>query len=715
MSEADKLHVPAGSLAEALKSHWSIPSDGYTSPMRRALLLAALFGFAVTPPLEPRATAAPQASDTGPGRFLTVKSWQLTWTMQVTQTSTFRNGRSSANGTSTLTLDDTDEGAGIVDSEGTWTGNGQVDASSVFHEEELNSGKHREGGGSTTSTAVLNIAVDRGTYEFSVACDEPVMGQASQWSPARPRRNFTDTIPVVCPGVTPQRLPTSGLTLSGTSTHRNDGDGEVATINWTISPVGAEDYELLIEPVGDYDTWLPEGHLRDDLPDEATGANRISFRVRFQKVGGGVPRQRPAAFEFDLLDGSNEKGVCLNYPSAATADRKFDLRFHEGDGRFSEVSDDGVHAVQESPESLDFRVEVHSFDFAAYGQLRIKAKMAGGREVMGRFVPTGRERIPIPRDDDGDRISDLWESRNGAGGAAPDEDADRSPSGQARAGDGITLFEEYRGFVRLKGRGAERVHHRTDPNVKSLFVIDEERLFSPEDWATATAMESFRLSADLVGTGTTGKPAVRNATNFNRGFANGPEFDYAVRLQTQGGRAGDATQLGNTEMPEDIADNPGDVEFVMVSPSRIRAWVQNALPRILEQLNDRFRAGTGGPIRDEFTARLMFDAQRELLTNPAIVTRVADQLTATTVVHELGHACGMFHHGVDPVTLSVADDRSFRQGERTCPTRYHDNQDFLTIAVMETLFPRENGMLLDSGKFCSQRGCWPKLNVREWR
>jgi hypothetical protein len=681
---------------------------------RRRLRAALLLALAAVSASGLRTAAAPQAgAATGPDRFLAVKAWRLSWNAQAKQNDGNRQGSSSASGDAVLTLDDESEGAGIVEESGTWTGRGQVSGSGVFHEDRGNAGKHREGSGSIDARAELVVDIDARTYAFQVFCDDSVPGTGYDWRPGTGKRTYTDTIGLPCPGIAKQTLPANGTSLSGTHVHRNDADGIIVTTTWSLAPAGTEEYELLIEPAGDYDAWLPEGHLRD-MPQEAPGANTIGFRVRFQKIGGGAPAQRPASFVFDLLDTTRETGVCLNYPARSSGSERPDLRFHEGDGRFSEVTDDGQHAVQESPEGLDFRLDVHSYDFGAHGKLSIKAVMAGGREILGRFVPTGQERIPIPRDDDGNRIADDWESRNGLRGSPADADDDAKPSGQASDGDGITLFEEYRGFVRLKGRTAERVHHRTDPNVKSLFVIDDENLFRPEDWADATVMESFRLTSDLVGAGTAGKPAARNATTFNRGYGKGPEFDYAIRLQTHGGTAGAAGQLGYAEIFPDIVDNPSQAEYVMVSPTRIRNWVERSMPQLLEKMYEKFRAGASGPIRDDFTARLVLDAQRELLTNPAIVSRVADRLVAKTVVHEVAHACGMYHHGVDAATMSAPEGADFTSGEKTCPTRYHENEDYLTIAVVETLFPRENGMILDSGKFCSAAGCWKKLKVREW-
>ncbi|MBP8274798.1 MAG: hypothetical protein KAY59_10225 [Acidobacteria bacterium] len=684
--------------------------------VRRALSLALLLAAWIsTSQLAHSASPPRQSQATGPAQFLTVKAWQLSWSTTSTQRDGGRVGSGSSSGGGLLTFGGDTEAEGIVESTGSWAGRVPASGSTTYTDDRGQAGTHREGSGSIQARAEFVVDVKQRTYSLHVYCDDSVPATAYDWRPDTPRRNYRTTVGLVCPSAAKQPLPSGGGSITGTITHRDEGNGLVVTSQWSLTPAETENYEVLIEPVGNYDKWLPEGHLTE-VADEATGANSIQFRVMFQKVGGGTPSQTPESFTFDLLDTSREPGVALNYPLGADADRRHDLRFHEGDGRFSEVSEDGQQAITESPDDLDFKVTVHSYDFGAYGQLRVTATMAGGHEILGRFVPTGRERIPIPRDDDGDRVADDWEAQYGVGGDAVGSDNDAKPTGQASPGDGIPLFEEYRGFVRLKGRGTERAHIRTDPTLKSLFVIDAENLFKPEDWVDATGMESFRLSPDMVGPGDGAKPAARNATNVNRQYAKGPGFDYAIRLQTQGGTAGRADQLGYAEIFPDVADNPSQAAYIMVSPSRIRRWVSStdadALPAHLERMYAEYRAGTG-PIRDESTARLVLDAQRELLTNPAIVTRLVERLVAKTVVHEVAHACGMYHHGVDPVVMS-ADPRQVSRGERTCPARYHNLKDLLAIAVMETLFPRTDGMLLDAGKFCSESGCWRKLKARDW-
>ena len=149
--------------------------------VRRALLLTTLGILTVSTVDHPTAAAA-QAVGAGPGRFLAVKAWRLTWNGQSTQASAIRNGPHSTSGTAVLTLDDETAGAGIVESEGMWSGTGDVNASGVFHEDRGTAGKHREGSGSTGARAELGVDVSQGTYSLHVYCDEPIVGNAYGWS-----------------------------------------------------------------------------------------------------------------------------------------------------------------------------------------------------------------------------------------------------------------------------------------------------------------------------------------------------------------------------------------------------------------------------------------------------------------------------------------------------------------------------------------------------
>lgn len=78
----------------------------------------------------------------------------------------------------------------------------------------------------------------------------------------------------------------------------------------------------------------------------------------------------------------------------------------------------------------------------------------------------GGQTANVPPDVDGDHIADAWEKEKGIGATGADADDDAQPEGDGRSGDGLTVYEEYRGFMEA-GK-----HIRTDPMTKDLFFAD---------------------------------------------------------------------------------------------------------------------------------------------------------------------------------------------------------------------------------------------------
>jgi hypothetical protein len=97
-------------------------------------------------------------------------------------------------------------------------------------------------------------------------------------------------------------------------------------------------------------------------------------------------------------------------------------------------------------------------DFTLAGNV-LTATDCGGRAV----IKAGGFTFVLPQDSNNNGIADVWEARFGAN-MSPIEDADTGPVVNPSAGDGISNFDEYRGFM-VSGQ-----HVRTDPRQKDLFV-----------------------------------------------------------------------------------------------------------------------------------------------------------------------------------------------------------------------------------------------------
>lgn len=227
-----------------------------------------------------------------------------------------------------------------------------------------------------------------------------------------------------------------------------------ASYTWSLA-VDVGEVELVVEPDG-YAAWLPAPGKDEDDP-----GTTISVLARL--VGEGGEPVEASRFRFELVGTSREPGVAINYPRPDLARATPDLRLTDAVDVTDRDEDDGQW-IETGPGDRAM-AEVSAFDGGAFATLRVTATLAGGREVVGHLVgEPGREAVPLPKRAEGSLVADAWLASVGGGADADDRDGD--PDGDDHAGDGLTLYEEYRGVVE-NGR-----HVRTDPRRKDLFVLN---------------------------------------------------------------------------------------------------------------------------------------------------------------------------------------------------------------------------------------------------
>ena len=226
-----------------------------------------------------------------------------------------------------------------------------------------------------------------------------------------------------------------------------------------------------------YAEWLPRGAATAEIP-----GGRLKVRARLQARDGRPVKARVKQFRFELRDTSREPGVAMNWPPLKLSgplaseqvppDPEFDLRF---DGRTGAI--DAKKQVQRVPPSNGPHGEpsaeagIECFDFGAWADLVVVAELADGREITGHLEKEPEKVvIPLPKRTGGSHIADAWKERGKVQVHVGDEaDDEREPAGEPGFdGDGLTLYEEYRGFM-VKGE-----HKRTDPGKKTLFVHSTE-------------------------------------------------------------------------------------------------------------------------------------------------------------------------------------------------------------------------------------------------
>lgn len=236
------------------------------------------------------------------------------------------------------------------------------------------------------------------------------------------------------------------------------GDGKLHvsyTLAWNCEP---SDVEAVIVPKVNYESWLPAASKSGSEP-----GNSILFEVKLMDTKTGKESEdKTAYFQCDLLEVSKEPGTCMNSSSTGTEP---DLKILPADNPDMEtVSSDGQSA--KSKEKLKkCRLSISSFDGGAYGKLKITAHLNDGRTILAHLE--GKEGdISLPHDENGNHIADAWEEANGVKDKSPAVDEDSEPLGDRNNGDGLTVWEEYRGFLE------DGKHIRTNPKKKDLFICD---------------------------------------------------------------------------------------------------------------------------------------------------------------------------------------------------------------------------------------------------
>jgi len=275
-------------------------------------------------------------------------------------------------------------------------------------------------------------------------------------------------------------------------------------VQFSLSPTPPIPAELLIIPANKYASWRPIGGN-----DERTAGEFMPIKVKLQKVGGGDPQFKVERFIFRLVNTSHEKGVCMNWPPRPEAQTPFDLQFEQGrDPGVDVVGGDGQMAEQVWSKMTDGLVTVSCFDYGAWGEFEALAELENGEVVEGVVQGTGEGRLRIPARKPGSLIAS--EFMKHLGNLKDDDDSEDDPKGDAFKGDGLTLYEEYRGF---KVGGTWKPG---DPKKKDVFVLNQMPSGQPHAltergitvFETATGLVVHRLKDDEVNS--------QMVINFNR-------------------------------------------------------------------------------------------------------------------------------------------------------------------------------------------------------
>lgn len=462
-----------------------------------------------------------------------------------------------------------------------------------------------------------------------------------------------------------------------------------------------EQAEVTVDIAG-YDTWIPEAKTDD----ESKPGNELQVRAWVHKAGDPkTPVDQPAEFTFELYRFGQEKGLCMNWPTnPGDSSKRPDLRILTA--RNPGLTEGIPELVMRSKGYVkEAKAVLSSFDYAAWGLLKITAKDKDGNALAVHFRQRQDAMIAIPKDEDRNHIADAWQDSYGMMGLPAEWDDTEIP-GQLVRGDGVPLFAEYRGFVVRTADG--HAHTRLNPREKVHFVIDPQNLFDTNRWWEASRIRAYKVL----------QPWTKNrVVDIHRGFG-GTETEgkWATHIEE------DTTAVTENQPEEALKElrqqwavsegagpvwigTPKNVEVSRIYTGRIRytlKWIRAQMLRSLKapaSADDREEAAwlmSLGIPRDKLIGRL------EALT-PADLEPLVKPLVAWMAIHESAHACGVNGH-----LNAKGEEDEAASGKRVpdCPMQYMDWKEKRRLVLF--------GALGGTGKFCNDRThrCWQSLTTK---
>ena len=298
---------------------------------------------------------------------------------------------------------------------------------------------------------------------------------------------------------------------------------------------------------------------------------------------------------------------------------------------------------------------------------------------------------------DDNKIADKWEFDNGVAGYTAYWDDESVPTGNATVGDGITNYEEYRGFYELLPDGSA-MHVRLNPMKKELFVIDDDFMLSTYTWEQASGIPVYRVSENYVYGNLCGGDFVTNAdyrlVNFCRGYMSGSK--YAVNIIKINGIADPYTLCGTDSAYYGCSGvgRPRDVNLTILLPDRRRQQLANYKTR----LQQAYDADPSAPTYLDGIPNAQMVRYINVLTNPRKFSMFLELNMKLATVHEVGHACGIDHHP------------SISEGITYCPMRYYTETEIFT-EFLEYYTEYLNILDADETEVIIAEGRWRFCNI----
>ncbi len=453
-----------------------------------------------------------------------------------------------------------------------------------------------------------------------------------------------------------QDLPATGFTLTGSQSVWMDSPiqpvsggfgGQPAqiqvTVEWTIQPGLVDQTEVVIQKTQEFQDWRPTA---------ASGGakgNPLNLIAKLQAKGGGATNARAAYFIWELTQCSKEPGYAMNAPLDSPS-RDFDLKLDSGTPALIPQGTNGQKAQTQPGQLTQSSVVIAPYDWGGYGTIKVTAMMPDNSQIVGYLEgDTSQTDVRLPMRTSGSFIADSWKKSKGVVGKSDNADDEASPAGDGHAGDGLTLYEEYRGFIE------DGQHIEGDPTKKDFFIVNTA------GWSHLGGIKLFQQLSGLAVHYRLKQTEMPLSHVINPNHDVGPHIvdQHGVVLVPIAWNAPAARAVGGPGTPKSIQE----VRIQALLPSAGSAWVNYMASTLAHELFHCVNVYHHGELNYPTVTWKRNDAAGNVIENGT---------TPVFVLDETGSDASFLLPVVTSrsVTLGLQDDQ--HSGDDNCIMRYDD-------------------------------------------
>lgn len=237
------------------------------------------------------------------------------------------------------------------------------------------------------------------------------------------------------------------------------------TVTMEFKPLVKDEMILEISSTR-YNNWIPKAKHSGAPDAEIQPGDPIEFTAELKMKGGGALSEKATHLVWELINVSAEPGVALNWPPNGTGFTEPDLKFDPADHQIAK--DEQKQRMETKPgEYTTDKAKVAPFDWGGWGVLKVTAHFASRSPLEGKLQGTEETEILLPKRAKNSYIADAWKSSPDGAPGGDFADSENDPKGDGTEGDGLSLYEEYRGFYENKE------HKYANPKKKDYFINNQ--------------------------------------------------------------------------------------------------------------------------------------------------------------------------------------------------------------------------------------------------